>query len=204
MGNRLFYIIRHGETEFNKLGIVQGSGVDMPLNQLGIDQAQKFYSHYKEIKFNKIYTSSLIRTHQSVLPFIEAGYTYEAVPALNEISWGIYEGKPQNEVERKVYGEVVKSWNTGNYSARILAGESALDLQLRQSAFVQYLKQQTDECVLIAMHGRALKCFLCNLLELPLSEMDSFEHRNLCLYVLEFDGNKFRVIKNCDITHLMS
>jgi len=204
MENRLFYIIRHGETEFNKLGIVQGSGVDMPLNQLGIDQAQKFYKHYKEIKFNKIYTSSLIRTHQSVLPFIEAGYTYEAVPALNEISWGIYEGKPQNEVERKVYGEVVKSWNTGNYSARILAGESALDLQLRQSAFVQYLKQQTDECVLIAMHGRALKCFLCNLLELPLSEMDSFEHRNLCLYVLEFDGNKFRVIKNCDITHLMS
>ncbi len=204
MGNRLFYIIRHGETEFNKLGIVQGSGVDMPLNQLGIDQARKFYKHYKEIKFNKIYTSSLIRTHQSVLPFIEAGYTYEAVPALNEISWGIYEGKPQNEVERKVYGEVVKSWNTGNYSARILAGESALDLQLRQSAFVQYLKQQTDECVLIAMHGRALKCFLCNLLELPLSEMDSFEHRNLCLYVLEFDGNKFRVIKNCDMTHLMS
>jgi broad specificity phosphatase PhoE len=204
MGNRLFYIIRHGETEFNKLGIVQGSGVDMPLNQLGIDQARKFYSYYKEIKFNKIYTSSLIRTHQSVLPFIEAGYTYEAVPALNEISWGIYEGKPQNEVERKVYGEVVKSWNTGNYSARILAGESALDLQLRQLSFVQYLKQQTDECVLIAMHGRALKCFLCNLLELPLSEMDSFEHRNLCLYVLEFDGNKFRVIKNCDMTHLMS
>jgi broad specificity phosphatase PhoE len=204
MENRLFYIIRHGETEFNKLGIVQGSGVDMPLNQLGIDQAQKFYKHYKEIKFNKIYTSSLIRTYQSVLPFIEAGYTYEAVPALNEISWGIYEGKPQNEVERKVYGEVVKSWNTGNYSARILAGESALDLQLRQSAFVQYLKQQTDECVLIAMHGRALKCFLCNLLELPLSEMDSFEHRNLCLYVLEFDGNKFSIIKNCDITHLMS
>jgi probable phosphoglycerate mutase len=204
MENRLFYIIRHGETEFNKLGIVQGSGVDMPLNQLGVAQAQKFYDYYKEIKFKKIYTSSLIRTQQSVLPFIEVGYPYKAIPALNEISWGVYEGKPQNEEERKVYGEVVNSWNTGNYNARILGGESALDLQLRQLTFIQFLKQQADDCVLIAMHGRALKCFLCTLLELPLSEMDSFEHRNLCLYILEYDGKKFKVIKNCDTTHLMS
>lgn len=204
MGNRLFYLIRHGETEFNKLGIVQGSGVDMPLNQVGVSQAQKFYDYYKEIKFKKIYTSSLIRTQQSVLPFIEAGYPYEAFAALNEISWGVYEGKPQNEEERRVYGEVVNSWNTGNYNARISGGESALDLQLRQLTFIQFLKQQADDCVLIALHGRAMKCFLCNLLELPLSQMDSFEHRNLCLYTLEFDGNKFKVIKNCDTTHLMS
>ncbi len=204
MENRLFYLIRHGETEFNKLGIVQGSGVDMPLNQVGEAQAQKFYDYYKEIKFKKIYTSSLIRTQQSVSPFIEAGYPYEAIPALNEISWGIYEGKPQNEEERRVYGEVVNSWNIGNYNARILGGESALDLQLRQLTFIQFLKQQADDCVLIALHGRALKCFLCNLLELPLSQMDSFEHRNLCLYILEFDGNKFKVIKNCDTTHLLS
>jgi probable phosphoglycerate mutase len=202
MANYLFYIIRHGETEFNKLGIVQGSGVDLPLNQLGETQALKFYDYYKGIKFKKIYTSALIRTQQSVLPFIEAGYPYKAIPALNEISWGVYEGKPQNEEERKVYCEVVNFWNEGNYHARILGGESAFDLQLRQQTFIQYLKQQADDCVLIAMHGRALKCFLCNLLQIPLSEMDNFEHKNLCLYIVEFDGKDFKIIKSCDTTHL--
>ncbi|MDZ4668968.1 MAG: histidine phosphatase family protein [bacterium] len=203
MANKLIYIIRHGETDFNKQGIVQGSGVDSLLNAKGIQQANRFYAYYKEINFDKIYTSSLIRTQQSVLPFIEAGKKYVANVALNEISWGFFEGKPQNELERAAYGEVVNSWNEGNYHAKIKEGESAFELQRRQLPFVNYLKMQADECVLISMHGRALKSFLCTLLDLPLSQMDSFEHVNLCLYLLEFDGQKFSILKHKDITHLL-
>jgi probable phosphoglycerate mutase len=36
---KIIYIIRHGETELNKLGIVQGRGVDSELNDKGRDQA---------------------------------------------------------------------------------------------------------------------------------------------------------------------
>ena len=53
------------------------------------------------IHFQKIYTSALQRTQQSVLPFIEAGKPYQVFSQLNEISWGVFEGKPQNETERK-------------------------------------------------------------------------------------------------------
>ncbi|OYU97705.1 MAG: histidine phosphatase family protein [Bacteroidetes bacterium B1(2017)] len=202
MKNKLFYIIRHGETEYNKLGIVQGSGVDMPLNERGILQAQKFYEYYKSIRFNKIYTSALIRTQQSVLPFIEAGYPYKAIPALNEISWGVFEGKPQSPVEREEYWNVVNAWKTGRVQAKIREGESAFELQARQLTFINYLKSQEDECILIAMHGRAMKSFLCTLLDLPLTEMERFEHTNLCLYILEYDGKSFEVIKHCDTSHL--
>ncbi|MCF8254151.1 MAG: histidine phosphatase family protein [Bacteroidia bacterium] len=201
--SKLLYIIRHGETDFNRLGIVQGSGIDMPLNDLGILQAKRFYDYYKDIQFSKIYTSSLIRTQQSILPFIEAGKPYKAIPALNEISWGIFEGKPQNPEEREVYWKVVNSWKNGQYNAKILEGESALELHTRQKTFVDYLKQEEgDDCILISMHGRALKAFLCALLDLPLLEMERFEHTNLCLYILEFDGKAFRILKHCDTTHL--
>ena len=37
------YIIRHGETELNRLGIVQGRGVDSDLNDTGRAQAEAFY-----------------------------------------------------------------------------------------------------------------------------------------------------------------
>jgi probable phosphoglycerate mutase len=47
MGNKLIYIIRHGETDFNKLGIVQGSGIDSDLNPRGVQQAANFYAFYK-------------------------------------------------------------------------------------------------------------------------------------------------------------
>jgi broad specificity phosphatase PhoE len=204
MKTKLVYIIRHGETDFNRLGIVQGSGIDMPLNELGMKQALKFYDYYKGIKFNKIYTSALIRTQQSVLPFIEAGYAYQAAEALNEISWGVFEGKPQSEQERAQYWSVVNAWKEGNYHAKIEGGESAFELQMRQKSFIQYLKGRNDACILISMHGRALKSFLCTLLNLPLSDMEKFEHSNLCLYILNFEEETVKVLKHSDIAHLQA
>ncbi len=203
MSNKLIYIIRHGETDFNRLGIVQGSGVDMPLNEKGQQQAQSFYSYYKSIRFNKIYTSALIRTQQSVLPFIEAGFKYSAHAELNEISWGIFEGKPQSEEERAIYWDVVNSWKNGSLNAKIKNGESAYELQSRQKPFIQNLfRQEKEECVLICMHGRAMKSFLCTLLNEPLSDMEKYDHSNLCLYLVDFDGEKCSLLKHSDTTHL--
>ena len=202
MGNKLIYIIRHGETDFNKLGIVQGSGIDSDLNPRGVQQAANFYTFYKEINFQKIYTSALKRTQQSVLPFIETGKPYQILPELNEISWGIFEGKPQNESERLAYWEVVNGWKNGNYSAKIEAGESAAEMQARQLPVVQLLKAQKEDCVLIATHGRAMKSLLCTLLNLPLSAMESFEHSNLCLYIVNFNGETFELISRNSTTHL--
>jgi probable phosphoglycerate mutase len=202
MGDKLIYIIRHGETDYNKLGIVQGSGIDSDLNPRGVQQAANFYNYYKEIKFQKIYTSALKRTQQSVLPFIEIGKPYQVLPELNEISWGIFEGKPQNESERLAYWEVVNGWKNGNYSAKIEAGESAAEMQARQLRVVQLLKAQKEDCVLIATHGRAMKSLLCTLLNLPLSAMESFEHSNLCLYIVNFNGETFELISRNSTTHL--
>src|SRR5215831_10038575 len=88
------YIIRHGETELNKLGIVQGRGVNPSLNETGKLQASLFYSAYKNKGFEIIYTSTLRRSHESVAAFVEDGIPWEQHAALDEISWGIYEGQP--------------------------------------------------------------------------------------------------------------
>lgn len=66
---KTIYIIRHGETDYNKQGIIQGGGIDSSLNELGRRQAQQFYQAYHHIQFDRIYTSELKRTHQSVAPF---------------------------------------------------------------------------------------------------------------------------------------
>ncbi len=203
MKNKLIYIIRHGETDFNKLGIVQGSGVDMALNARGKAQALSFYSMYKEVRFKHIFTSKLIRTQQSVLPFIEAGFSYSTHIELNEISWGIYEGKQQSEVERKNYWEVVDQWNSGNYFAKLEGGESAIELQTRQLPFITALKNAEHDCVLVCMHGRAMKSLLCTLLSRPLLEMESFPHSNLCLYLISYENDEFSLLKQNDISHLL-
>jgi bisphosphoglycerate-dependent phosphoglycerate mutase len=68
-----FYIIRHGETDLNKQGIIQGRGIDSDLNDTGRAQAAAFYAMYKDLTFDKVYTSALKRTHQTVKGFIDAG-----------------------------------------------------------------------------------------------------------------------------------
>ena len=67
---KTIYLIRHGETDFNRQGVVQGSGVDSDLNELGQAQAEAFFQAYQHIPFDKVYTSALKRTHQSVKKFL--------------------------------------------------------------------------------------------------------------------------------------
>lgn len=54
------YLIRHGETEYNRQKRLQGVG-DIPLNARGIELAEKTAEGLREISFDKIYTSPLIR-----------------------------------------------------------------------------------------------------------------------------------------------
>lgn len=203
MNKRKIYIVRHGETEYNRLGIVQGSGVDKPLNATGEQQAELFYEFYKDIPFNVVFTSSLQRTKQSVQKFIDKGLPHYPMPELNEISWGIFEGKPQNVNEKMFYHELIAQWDSGNVHAKIPGGESPAELMERQrKAADAILAVENAEHILVCMHGRAMKIFLCLLLNLELTQMDEFQHSNLCLYLLEYHDNKFNLLKSNDTKHL--
>lgn len=201
----LIYLIRHGETDFNKQNIVQGSGVDTNLNAQGIWQAEQFYAHYQHIAFDHICISALKRTYQSVQKFIEIDkIPYSIHEGLNEINWGIIEGKRQNENDREQYFKVTNEWSNGNFHSRMFGGESAIELQNRQkNELKNIIEKMAKNNLLICMHGRAMKSFLCLLLNRPLSEMENFKHSNLGLYILAFDKGHFELLDSNNQDHLM-
>jgi broad specificity phosphatase PhoE len=197
------YIIRHGQTDFNLQGIVQGSGVDSSLNQTGRAQARAFFEMYKDVAFDKIYTSLLRRTSESVKDFIAKGIPHEVLPGLNEISWGAKEGQRITPEEDAYYHWMLNQWQLGNTAERIEGGESPEDVVLRQrKAIEQFMSNDEEKTILICMHGRALRILLCELLNYPLKSMDVFEHQNLCLYQLDFTGSMFAIKKHNDVEHL--
>jgi len=202
---KTIYLIRHGETACNRQGVVQGSGIDSDLNELGQAQATAFYETYKQVPFHKVYTSALKRTHQSVNGFIEDGLTWEQHEGLNEISWGIREGKIPNSKDDSYYANLIDNWVSGNTSMPAEGGESPQDVINRQKpVFDLILSRPEEEVVLVAMHGRAIRILLTMLLERPLHEMDSFPHANLCLYKLiyDYETGKFFAELECDVSHL--
>ena len=201
---KTLHLIRHGETDFNRQNIIQGSGIDSDLNDQGRAQAQAFYESYKHIPFHKIYTSCLKRTLQSVEPFLsKAGVPHTPMKEFNEINWGDMEGKVGSRENTEMYDRMIASWTSGNLDTSVLGGETPNEMFKRQAEGMKKVMQATDEeQIMICMHGRALRSFLCLLTNTPLKEMEKWQHSNLCLYVLEFNGVCFDVVLHNDTRHL--
>lgn len=203
MSIKKIYIVRHGQTDFNLRGIVQGSGIDSPLNDVGRAQADAFYEAYKSVPFDKIYISALQRTRQTVQRFIDLGIGFEPHAGLNEISWGNKEGQPITPEEDAYYHWMLRQWQEGKTSLSIEGGESPEQVAARQQPVIEHIMSRTtEENVLVCMHGRAIRIILCQLLNYPLHSMDMFEHENLCLYQLNYTGSMFRIEKYNDTSHL--
>lgn len=203
MSSKKIYLVRHGQTDFNLQNIVQGSGVDSSLNDRGRAQAQAFFNKYKDIPFDKVYTSALKRTRESVQSFIDLGLPVESFAGLNEISWGTKEGFPITPEEDQYYHYMLRQWQLGDTTLRIEGGESPDEVVKRMKPVLQHIMDQTDEkTVLICMHGRAIRILMCIILNYPLKSMDMFEHENLGLYLLNYSGSFFNVELYNDTAHL--
>ncbi|RYE36069.1 MAG: histidine phosphatase family protein [Sphingobacteriaceae bacterium] len=203
MTKKTLYIIRHGETDLNKAGIVQGRGMDTSLNDTGRKQGDSFYRAYKTVPFDKIYTSVLKRTHQTVKGFIDSGIPWEQLSGLDEMAWGDYEGKAVSEETRGRFKKIMQSWKDGDLDVRFENGESPNEVQIRQKEALKVIMSHPEEStVLICMHGRAMRLLLCLLNDLPLTEMDNYPHRNTTLYRVNFDGEKFHVVDFNNTDHL--
>lgn len=197
------YLVRHGQTDYNLQGIVQGSGVDASLNETGRQQAVAFYHAYRSVSFDRVYTSRLKRSQESVASFVADGLPCEHLEALNEISWGSKEGQPITPEEDAYYHMMLKQWQLGKTDIRIEGGESPDEVATRQRQFIAKLQSRPeDKNVLVCMHGRAMRILLCQLLNYPLRAMDMFEHENLCLYKLHYSGLHFTVELHNNRDHL--
>lgn len=200
------YIIRHGETDFNRRGIVQGRGVNSDLNEVGITQAKSFFKAYHHIEFDKVITSTLKRTHQTVQNFIEAGIPWEQHSGLDELDWGVNEGREATKEMKDEFQALTKSWMNGHLHLKFPGGESPIEVNTRQKEVVQKIiaEHQNIQRILICMHGRALRLLLCELQNIPLNNMDTFPHSNVSLYRLKYNGNSFEMLdfNNTDHFHV--
>ena len=175
------------------------------LNDCGRAQGHAFFQAYNDVLFQKIYTSALKRTQESVQNFIDLGIECESLSGLNEISWGTKEGEKITPDEDEYYHHMLKEWQLGNTTLRIEKGESPEDVVSRMKPAIDHImSREKEEVILICMHGRAIRILLCMLLNYPLKSMDMFEHANLCLYVVNYTGSVFSVELYNNTDHLRS
>lgn len=196
------FILRHGETDLNKQQIVQGSGVDAPLNDTGHSQAASFYQKWQDFPFELVISSTLQRTHQTILPFIEKGVPHLAMPNINEISWGDHEGKLSTPTMIQAYQKMIQAWADGNLDASLKNGESARQLIDRVDMFIDNMARLPQKKILICSHGRTIRCIITRLKQLPPIHMEHVSHSNTGLFRIQQQDQGWLFHLENDITHL--
>lgn len=204
-GGMKIYLIRHGETDFNRQGIVQGGGVDSDLNELGRRQTVAFYQHYRHVQFDAIYASPLKRTHQTVRPWLEAsGLTLSIEPGLTELSWGILEGRTPTEDQNRNFRQLKLDWEAGQSDRRVEGGESPRECWDRLQAVLVSLKSRhLGQTILVCSHGRASRVLLSMVAGSGLQDMEKFPHSNTGLNILSLQEDGTMVAERInDTQHL--
>jgi broad specificity phosphatase PhoE len=156
-----FYLIRHGETDWNLNGRWQGH-TDVPLNEVGRAQARRLAARLRAdgARFDALYSSDLQRAWETAHAVAVAlDLTPQPLPALREIDVGAWGGLTRAEVIARD-GEVYERIRSGEDLARGGA-ERFLDLYTRVVAAVEHLAdQQPGRTLALVTHGGPVRALL--------------------------------------------
>ena len=163
------YLIRHGETDYNNAMRFQGQ-TDIPLNQKGIEQAEKVAGFLKDVPLQAIYTSSLTRARTTAEIIGKAkGIEPQATDALREMSFGIWENMNSQDIQKK-YAKEWKDFFASPANTRIPQGESMADVQKRAYPEVQRILDMYPEGdVAFVAHGGIIRVLICTMLGMDLN-----------------------------------
>ena len=196
-------LVRHGETEWNRLRRVQGGNSNIPLNEKGEQQAECLVFRLKSEEIQAIYSSPLRRslnTAQAVARHHQLEVNLE--PDLAEVNLGDLEGMLLDDLG-KSFSEFLIANNQGELLPRVPGGESLTEVQQRAWSAIQRLVSQYPEgIVVVVSHYYTILTIICSALNLPLSQISRLRVSPGSISTLIFGGQAPRLVLFNDTCHL--
>lgn len=195
-------LIRHGETDWNNEGRMQGS-IDMPLNARGIEQAGKLAARLvAEEQIEVLYTSPLARARVTA-EIIGQAFRLAPIPdpRLVERSIGKLEGLTLQEVET-LYPKVYRAWREDTARVVFPEGEDQVEFQQRVLSFLDTIRSRPERQVAVVTHGGTLSMFLATLIGLDIQKRFPFRFDNTSLSKVNLTRRQPRVELLNDTCHL--
>jgi broad specificity phosphatase PhoE len=150
-------LVRHGESTWNELRVVQGQTDGATLTDLGRAQALDAARSLDGYSFDALFSSDLARATETAAVFAEVlGLPCTATEALRERCFGVREGRSITELTPRVTG--ISDGVVVDATARPQGGESLDDLHRRAGAFVEWLRDEgRPHRVLLVTHGGTIR-----------------------------------------------
>ena len=192
-------LTRHGETEENLKGILQGQ-TDTQLTELGIRQAQDVAQALKAENIDIVYTSDLIRAKYTADELFKlSNVKVVCTEDLRERKFGDIEGQAMD-----VYLDALKSSGQSFYEYRAPKGENLIDVTRRVKSLWNEIKtKHMNDNVLISTHGGPASMLIKILLNKSYDECKKFELDNGCICILDVkNSGKVEYLTKNSIEHL--
>lgn len=177
--------------------------MDPPLSDAGRLQAARTGEALRAIPLRAIYSSPLQRALATAAAVAAPhALSVESDPDLREIAFGEWESLLGEEVEQR-FGALLQQWWQRPDQVQIPGADTLEDVRVRAVGALQgIVARHPDARVAIVAHGGVNKLMLLTLLGAPLSSFWRLAQSNACINVVEFDGDRGRVLVVNDTMHL--
>lgn len=192
------YLIRHGETDWNKLRRLQGS-TDVPLNTYGRELAELTAAALKDIPFDTAFCSPLSRAKETAEIILgDRAVELREDVRLKEISFGAGEGEDIVRIKKTPSEPIYRFFYAPEQFVPMEGGETLGDVYRRTESFVQERILPLEgncENVLIVAHGVANRSILNPAAKIPLENFWQIFLNNCAVSVLEVTDGSLRVLE---------
>ena len=196
------YLVRHGQTAWNKEEIFRGR-TDIPLDETGLKQAELVGQYFKGMEIYGIYSSPLSRawqTAQKVAQFHDL--KVQPLQGILDMSFGNWEGRPHQEI-RESDMETYRQWVETPHLVRLPGGESLDDVRVRAMAAVEELiRNHPGKTLILVTHRVVNKVLICGILSLDNSHFWQITQDTTAINLIQHRNGKYILSLMNETCHL--
>ncbi len=197
------FLIRHGESEWNREGRVQGYQ-DSALSDLGVKQAHLIGKRLERESIDYAVSSTASRAADTCRIAVGKRVRIELSERIREINLGVWEGRRSSEL-RENYPEVMGLWYVAPSRVRIEGGETLRSFRRRVTLEMARIRREHEnESIAVFTHGGVICAYLSGLLGLRLDDFWRFRIRNGSITKIIFPRGQPRIELLGDTHHLDS
>lgn len=196
------YITRHGETDWNVEGRMQGAKNSNLTDRGKLDAIKLGYS-LNNVEIDYIYTSPLTRAYDTAsLIKGDRDIPIETYEDLKEMNFGVWEGMHSNDVIREYGEEYNRFWNEPHlYTPN--GGETFEELIKRvDNLLTDIISKNKGEIILLVTHTIIIKAIYAILKKYEIKDFWNPPYiNNTCLTIIDYVEDKYTFVLEADVSH---
>ncbi len=198
-------LVRHGTTDANVRVpyILQGSGIDLSLNDNGRKQAASVADFLSNFPVRQVYASTLKRASETAsMIALHHSLPVTQIAEFIECDVGHWEGKDWDTIAQED-PEAYRLFHADPATQPYLGGESYTDV-LRRSrpVFEQLLQQHVGETIVVVAHNIVNRAFVAHLLGLEMCRAKELAQGNCCVNIIQHHAGKSSLVTMNALFHL--